>query len=422
MGQVVQFSGRKDSYTNIPQKVVQTKGPYIVVSVNRDNSRADLSTVDGAQIHSINGNVHLFRNITATCGLPMKTCAHCGKSTFILKDVVVHGETEGWCGSCCDAESAECVDCSTRFPIVEMCRLGDDRYACQEHRDNFVVCSECGELLNRRTAIHRGDNWFCSDCARIVHDYAYKPEPIFIGSGNRFYGMELEMENRTGEIESWLLDKSNDERVYYLKHDGSLHDGFEVVTHPHSIAAFIAAKPFWEEISAYVTKKGMRSHETERCGLHFHVSRKGLGSNETQRLRTIERVIYLYEKYFREFLLLSRRTESQLEEWARRYLDECGDVTMPRVTSAIRGNNRDKYRAINLRPSETIEFRIFRGTLKVDTLLASAQLIDNWINVAMGDKDISTITMQDIITSTEYPELMAYAKEKGVLTECVSSL
>lgn len=420
VGTVVQFVGRKDSYPNLSSEIVRNKGPYIVTH-SRNGSDAEFSTPDGERSYFVNGSTNLFRDITATCGLPTKICPHCGKHTFLTFKVRAHDVTEEWCSSCYEDHSAECVACSVRQSREEMTHLGHNRYTCAEHRDRYAVCADCGDVIDRHRAVQRGRNFFCRGCARTVHDYNYKPSPIFIGSGTRFYGMELEMENTTDEIESWLYAKSDEERVYYLKHDGSLDNGFEIVTHPHSIEAFMEARPYWEEVSKYVVGKGMRSHEARQCGLHFHVSRKGIGANESERLRTIERVIFLYEKFFPQFLKLSRRTEAQLSEWADRYLDEGDCPDMDRVRRAICDKDCDKYRAINLCPEHTIEFRLFRGTLKIDTLMASIQLIDNWINVAMGTQGIETVTLDDIINQTTYPELSAYAKERGVIAECVSS-
>ena len=71
--------------------------------------------------------------------------------------------------------------------------------------------------------------------AKQVHDYYYKPEPIFYGTGSRYLGVELEIDEggesheNAGQI--LRLANSGDELVY-CKHDGSLNEGFEIVTHP----------------------------------------------------------------------------------------------------------------------------------------------------------------------------------------------
>ena len=87
-----------------------------------------------------------------------------------------------------------------------------------------------------------GDDVYCETCYHQkmggIHDYSYKPDPIFYGDGDRFLGVELEIDGG-GEI-GWkaedILDIANwkDEHMY-CKHDGSLDDGLELVTHPMTL-------------------------------------------------------------------------------------------------------------------------------------------------------------------------------------------
>lgn len=74
------------------------------------------------------------------------------------------------------------------------------------------------------------------ECSDIIQDYYHKPEPTFFGNGPRFFGVELEIDE-AGESSrnAWeLLSIANreGEKRLYCKHDGSLNDGFEMVTHP----------------------------------------------------------------------------------------------------------------------------------------------------------------------------------------------
>ena len=71
-----------------------------------------------------------------------------------------------------------------------------------------------------------------------IKNYNYKPEPIFYDSGNIFYGVELEIDrggecNQTAE-KLYEIANRNDDRIY-CKHDGSLSDGFEMVSYPMTL-------------------------------------------------------------------------------------------------------------------------------------------------------------------------------------------
>lgn len=107
------------------------------------------------------------------------------------------------------------------------------------------MCEDCGRLVHNDEAfsVEDSDYYYCQDCYnrlkhRAIKSYYYKPDPIFYGSGSLYMGVELEIDkggedNANAEI---LLDIANcvEEKIY-CKHDGSLHDGFEIVSHPMTL-------------------------------------------------------------------------------------------------------------------------------------------------------------------------------------------
>ena len=106
---------------------------------------------------------------------------------------------------------------------------------------------------------------------------------------------------------------------------------------------------------------GYLSHQTKTCGLHVHVSRKAFGDTEMQQDKCIARVLYLFENHWTELLKFSHRTQYQLNQLAARY----GYREYPEeVLENAKTGNYGRYTCVNLNNSETIEFRIFRGTLK----------------------------------------------------------
>ena len=118
---------------------------------------------------------------------------------------------------------------------------------------------------------------YCSDCyghcARneAIHDYYYKPAPIFYGDGPRFFGVELEIDGggESREKARSLLEVCNREGDYcYIKHDGSLEDGLEVVTHPMDLASQLQRMP-WGELCRKAAGLGYLSHRSTTCGLLF---------------------------------------------------------------------------------------------------------------------------------------------------------
>ena len=89
----------------------------------------------------------------------------------------------------------------------------------------------------------RNLGFYCERCyaklkSRSIHQYNYKPEPIFYGSGSLFMGIELEIDGggENHDNAQNILDIANcDGTRIYCKHDGSLHHGFEIVSNPMTL-------------------------------------------------------------------------------------------------------------------------------------------------------------------------------------------
>jgi len=128
-----------------------------------------------------------------------------------------------------------------------------------------------------------------------IHDYYYKPTPIFYGEGPRFFGVELEIDeagedNRNAE-NILSIGNYHGENIY-CKHDGSLEDGFEIVTHPMSLDYHLHEMP-WNDILYEARSLGYTSHMAGTCGLHVHVSRAAFGASEAWQECCIARVLHL---------------------------------------------------------------------------------------------------------------------------------
>ena len=136
-----------------------------------------------------------------------------------------------------------------------------------------------------------------------------------------YLGVELEID-RGGEESSnaeRILEIANYDATHmYMKHDGSIEDGFEMVTHPISLDYHQTKMP-WREIFDKALEMGYRSHKTSTCGLHIHVSRDALGPDHDAQEETIARIVYFVEAHWNELLKFSRRTEANIMRWASRY-------------------------------------------------------------------------------------------------------
>ena len=62
----------------------------------------------------------------------------------------------------------------------------------------------------------------------------------------------------------------------------------------------------------------------------------------------------------------------------------------------------------------TIEFRLFRGTLKHNTLIAALELVDAICDIAMNmtEDEIEKQSWSDFVSTIEATELVHYLKER----------
>ena len=125
-----------------------------------------------------------------------------------------------------------------------------------------------------------------------------------------------------------------------------------------------------------------------------------------------------------EIIRFSRRRPSQMERYCRPLsLENIGGMdqeeTLESLTYKIKENGRhNRYLALNLCNRDTIEFRIFRGTLNVDTFTATIQFVKELVNYAKFHSldEVKTISWFNFMrfTSIGNVELTNYYRDRGL--------
>jgi hypothetical protein len=266
---------------------------------------------------------------------------------------------------------------------------------------------------------------FCEYCytkqknGEAIHNYSYKPEPIFHGNAGikRYFGVELEIDKGgTSNDNAYQIIQSVNETAQniYIKKDGSLSDGFEIVTHPMTLEYHMDDMK-WAELSEKALEMGYKSHKTETCGLHIHVNRTTFSDEYNTQENCISRVLFILERFWEELIRFSRRSQEKVKQWANRYgfQHEPSDI----LYSAKRNNNSNRYTCLNLNNDNTIEFRIFRGTLKRNTIISTLQLVNYICDMAISMstdeiKELNWCEFVERINKTRYFELITYLKER----------
>lgn len=301
-------------------------------------------------------------------------------------------------------EWVKCADCGNWVRESDTYYVRDYGRVCDCCIDSFYYCSSCDEYVPESD--WNFDAECCCNCApeedydsRIheYHDDYGRPELAFydvngeieydMPEGKYYFGCELEIDN--GNDATYLLDDLDriidDPEEMFYEHDCSLNTGFEMITQPHTGAAFREMP--WSSILGACRNHGYESHDAGTCGLHIHISRECFGANEVEQDRNIAKLIYFYDKWYDDIRKFSRRDSYKATHWAAKY----GISTFDEAESAAReGRYAGRYHAVNITNTSTVEIRIMRGTLNYDTFMASFDFMQKTAEAA-SRIDISEI-------------------------------
>ena len=244
---------------------------------------------------------------------------------------------------------------------------------CEYCYDNSVyTCDDCGEQY------WDGNGHECEEDESIIHNYSYRPSPYFFGKGQYYLGFELEVEARNesryvgAEIAQDILGSHA-----YMKDDGSLSDGFEIVTHPHTLEAY--KKDFNWDFIPKLKREGFRSWNTDTCGLHVHVSRTAFGTGESPWGRSNrDQLILKRQAHELRFMKLIYDNQRQVERIAGRAGNHYATFQdKGKLVPKLKYGNQTsgRYSAINTENDSTLEVRVFKGSLRVERVMSALEFV-----------------------------------------------
>ena len=347
-------------------------------------------------------------------------CSHCGNRRPLDTRILIGDESI--CEDCA-LEHTVCCDCCTTRIWEEDAIHDEQTLLCERcYERNYTRCTECDRIISNSEAYFDDDSdAYCQDCwhdispQKSIHEYSYKPVPIFYGMGPRYLGVELEIDGAGQDDYSarHILGAANASAEHlYIKTDGSLDDGMELVTYPMTLDYHMNYMP-WKDILDEAKSLRYKSHQTSTCGLHVYISRNAFGDTNIEQECSIARLLYFVEKFWTELLRFSRRTENQIDHWAARY----GMKLSPKeMMDFAKYSCPGRYMAVNLMNRATVEIRIFRGTLKLNTLLATLQMVNAICDVAVfaSDEELQRLSWHDFLDEISEPELIQYLKERNL--------
>ena len=268
-----------------------------------------------------------------------------------------------------------------------------------------------------------------------VNEYDHDPGLNFIVSKRElednnkeqrlYLGLEWEMDHGgTNGAHSFMINSAlskNKPHSWTMK-DGSLESGIEIATMPATLDAHMTEFDY-DTACVVASSLGYRGHDCNSAGIHVHMSRKFFGRDTKIQMYKGALMALVLERNWDDFVRFSRRRYNRLDQWAKKK-DMIENLPLSPTPEDYEKTFKarygyDKYVALNTNKDETFELRIFKSTLKPDTIKATLQLVNNlasWVK-ANDLAAAQQVTMEDIVKYQPYKELTEYwqeAKERTV--------
>lgn len=383
-------------------------------------------------------------------------CTDCG-GTFNL-DNTIHFKGEDYCVYCYTERFIECEFCHTMVERDETTLDSNGYIICDDCVDNhFTRCEDCGELMrNTDTYIVYQDaeenssfevcesclqdyyyceqcyHWFTSSCGKDYNGewhcyscrrpfsagvidyheypwYLYEPRNVFGEDDVLYMGVELEVDNGNFDIDDF--HPWTDDELIHFENDGSLDNGVECITQPCSLR-YHQEKFNWKRLLEELGDQGFKSHDTDTCGLHVHLSRNAFAPLSITKLDVfLHRAWWFFSQIGRRDHIYgdngksgdkNRKLSLWKDVWStsgwKRHSCMCRRCchTLSERSSFIPFNDEiyERYQIVNTNNAKTVELRHAKGTLKYQTLIGTLEMYHALV------KFIETVTLLEVRDKT----------------------
>jgi hypothetical protein len=330
-------------------------------------------------------------------------------------------KTASVCNNCFTLNYRECSCCHKFFNRTDITSHKDIIYCRQCFEKSFDVCTHCNSIQPKGTLrrIIRSKHLVCEKCYNYygpIAVYETKPKIEFQGRPPHYYGIELEveLENQNKEERGVLAQKVVElfDDFVIVKEDGSLRCGFEICTQPASREEQILRwNKFFDNMPANLVSFNSPHNN---CGLHIHCSKKPLS------LLTIAKIVVFVN---------DEKNQKHVETIAGRGSNNYSLILKKNYATVKRisdGNlcRENRYEAVNLVNRKTIEFRLFKGTLKRESLFKAVEFCDSLIQFCMTGnhgitycRDWENYVNYVEVNVKDYPHLYAFICAKSLRKE-----
>ena len=316
----------------------------------------------------------------------LTACEHCGQVVTNGEITVTH-EGSFYCENCRDAKAFYCDHCEEYHDINESYSYDmayGETWCYNCYMEEGTICDCCAEYISVDNAQYINGIVYCENCFPsaledqqqddiddLIEKYSYKPTPHFFKTDYEssatplYFGIELEFHTEDTECQiqtaRGLLEEIGKQAApyvpVYLKQDGSLNNGIEIVSHPRTLRAW---KKFIKEgfgnILRLLDHTDSGAYIDEDSGLHIHTSKRGMSDPHKIRYHAF---IHEYQDFMES---IARRRESSYAHYRHIPVEKLKDISQ-----------YDRYEAVNWYNDSTVEIRVFKSTFDPAWLLRSIE-------------------------------------------------
>jgi hypothetical protein len=169
------------------------------------------------------------------------------------------------------------------------------------------------------------------------------------------------------------------------------------VTHPFTLK-YAHKHIKWHKILEWLIENNYTSYKSGRCGLHVHLDKDYFDEMDIIKMRTF------FSGTSNEIFKFSRREGKDNQYCIYERFDK---------RNFFNASQNGRHCALNINTNKnTVEIRVFRGTLNTNRFIASLQFCDalaNFIKVTSGSFFVSNVSSEKVL----WNEFLDFAKRTG---------
>lgn len=385
------------------------------------------------------------------------TCYDCGNVIEEGDEHYTNGDGDTICEYCYDENYFTCDRCGEVVSRDYMNCMNNGDYICDNCYDSegCFTCDRCGEhFYGDGNYCEDDDNYYCDYCydevcdeysdsddyddegyRGIIKSYHNRDIPItfkytqkdltndllfakgFEHTADNLLkmGMEIEVINKENKISNnemaGMIREEFEELELVFEEDGSLGNGFEIITQPMSMSYIREHEDDFKRICEMLVENGFTSHDGNKCGQHIHFSKSYFNDNYDKYVGKLQ---LFFERYKDEIYRFSRRTSTGWCSWISDNASYNKEYfKSSKILCDYAKRNTGHGVNINLENSNTIEIRVFRGTLKFETLMSNFEFVNSLVHI-IREKTTRKINFDKVINYEGNKYVQQYCLEKGI--------